>query len=81
MSETEQLEACDKWKVDPDDKPYQRMRDHAAEMEDQRNTARVVAADAIRNLERILDTGDTHACREIVANLKNFLRGDSSENR
>ena len=47
---------------------------------DERNTARVVAADAIRELDRILDTGDTYASREIVQNLKDFLRGDSSEN-
>ena len=49
-------------------------------MERDRNTARVVATDAIRELDRILDTGDTYAGREIVQNLKDFLRGDSSEN-
>jgi hypothetical protein len=49
-------------------------------MERDRNTARVVATDAIRELDRILDTGDTYASREIVQNLKDFLRGDSSEN-
>jgi len=50
-------------------------------MENDRNTARVVAADAIRELDRILDTGDTYASREIVQNLKDLLRGDSSENK
>jgi hypothetical protein len=49
-------------------------------MERDRNTARVVATDAIRELDRILDTGDTYASREIVQNLKDFLRWDSSEN-
>lgn len=49
-------------------------------MERDRNTARVVAADSIRELDRILNTGDTYATREIVENLKDFLRGDSSEN-
>ena len=49
-------------------------------MERDRNTARVVATDAIRELDRILDTGDTYASREIVQNLKDFLRGDSFEN-
>lgn len=44
-------------------------------------TAQVVATDAIRELDRILDTGDTYASREIVQNLKDFLRGDSLENK
>ena len=47
---------------------------------DERNTARVVATDAIRELDRILDTGDTYASRQVVQNLQDFLRGDSSEN-
>jgi hypothetical protein len=46
---------------------------------DERNTARVVAVDAIRELERILETGDTSTSREIVQNLKEFLRSDSSK--
>jgi len=53
--------------------------DLAEKLESERNTARVVAADAIRELDRILDTGDTYASQEIVQNLKCFLRGDSYE--
>lgn len=45
----------------------------AEEMEDQRNVARAVAADAIREIERIIETGDTYGTREIVANLKEAL--------
>jgi hypothetical protein len=48
--------------------------------EDDLNTAQVVAVNAIRELDRILATGDTYASREIVQNLKDFLRGDSSPN-
>jgi hypothetical protein len=47
---------------------------------DERNTAKVVATDAIRELDRIIDTGDTYATREIVQNLKDFLSGDTFEN-
>lgn len=48
-------------------------RDLARRLEDQRNVARVVAADAIREIERILETGDIYCTREIVANLKEAL--------
>jgi len=81
--ETRQLEECDQYKVDDDYaeyNAYRRMVEHAQQMEMQRNTARVVAADAIRELDRILDTGDTYASREIVQNLKDVLNGDSLEN-
>jgi len=55
-------------------------RDIARKIADERNTAMVVATDAIRELERILETGDTFATREIVDNLKSFLAGDSPDN-
>lgn len=54
--------------------------DFARRLEDQRNAARVVAADAIREIERILETGDTHGTREIVENYKEMLRCESCEN-
>lgn len=50
------------------------------EMEQQFNGVLVVAADAIRELERILGTGDTYATREIVDNLKAFLADHSPPN-
>lgn len=39
----------------------------------ERDVALTVGNDAIRELERILETGDTYCTREIVQNLKNFL--------
>lgn len=81
--ETQQLEECDQYKVDEDYaeyNAYRRMVEHARTLERERNAACVVATDAIRELDRILDTGDTYASREIVQNLKDFLRGDSLEN-
>jgi len=52
----------------------------ARTLEDQRNIDRVVAEDAIRELERILETGDTYATREIVGNLRTFLAGSLKPN-
>lgn len=81
--ETSQLEECDQYKVDEDYaeySAYRRMAEHARTLEGERNTARVVATDALRELDRILDTGDTYATREIVQNLKTSYAGILSEN-
>jgi len=47
--------------------------DFARRLEDERDTARVVAADAIRELERVISTGDTDHTPLIVGNLKEIL--------
>ena len=43
-------------------------------VKNERDTAIVVAKDAIREIERILDTGDTYCTREMVANYKAALQ-------
>jgi len=55
-------------------------REAALNVAKERDRAIVAANDAIRELERILGTGDTYATREIVDNLKSYMRGDSPAN-
>jgi hypothetical protein len=45
-----------------------------SKVKEERDTAIVVANDAIREIERILDTGDTYCAREMVANCKAALQ-------
>lgn len=84
MSETEQLEACDEWKVDPDDKPYQRMRDHAAEMERVRDAYKSTLAALIPYVLEDFQPGFcTRGYREAVENACHLLgidpENDSSQ--
>jgi len=45
-----------------------------SKVKEERDTAIVVAKDAIREIERILDTGDTYCAREMIANYKAALQ-------